>query len=123
MAGAELSLVLDQLGGRAVTELAHFLKFGGSVVSYAFLTGDPPTVDILDLIFKEVRLTGFWQTNWIRQAPPEEVVSIYNELAGLVASGELSTPVEATYALADYSEAFAHAMQRQKNGKILFAFS
>jgi NADPH:quinone reductase-like Zn-dependent oxidoreductase len=122
LAGAELSLVLDQLGGSTVTELAHFLKFGGCAVSYAFLTGKPPTVDILDLLFKEVRLTGFWLTNWVRQAPLQEVVGTYHELAGLVASGELSTPVEATYPLSDYREAFAHAMRRQKGGKILFTF-
>jgi trans-2-enoyl-CoA reductase len=123
LAGAELSLVLDQLGGPAVTELAHFLKFGGSAVSYAFLTGEPPTVDIPDLLFKEVRLTGFWLTNWVRQAPLPEVVSTYQELAGLVASGELSTPVEATYPLTDYREAFAHAMRRRKGGKVLFTFN
>lgn len=123
LAGAELSLVLDQLGGPVMTELAHFLKFGGSAVSYAFLTGEPPTVDIADLLFKEVRLTGFWLTNWVRQAPLPEVVSTYQKLAALVASGELSTPVEATYPLTDYREAFAHTMRRQKGGKVLFTFN
>ena len=123
LAGAELSLVLDQLGGPVTTELAHFLKFGGPAVSCAFLTGEPPTVDIADLLFKEVRLTGFWLTNWVRQAPLPEVVSTYQKLSALVASGELSTPVEATYPLTDYREAFGHAKRRQKGGKVLFAFN
>jgi hypothetical protein len=35
--------------------------------------------------------------------------------------GTLSAPVEATYALADYREAIAHAARNDRNGKVLFA--
>ena len=39
--GHELALVLDSIGGPAVTELAHRLRFGGKVVSFGALGGQP----------------------------------------------------------------------------------
>jgi NADPH:quinone reductase-like Zn-dependent oxidoreductase len=122
LGGEKLALVLDGVGGPAVGALAHELRFGGRAVSYAFLSGRPPQVSPLDLVFNEVATTGFWLINWLRSAPRTEVLETYRQLAGLVASGELTVPVEATYALADHAEAFAHAARTRRGGKVLFRF-
>ena len=61
---------------------------------------------------------------WMIVTDPElkrKIADIYRELAGLVADGTLSAPIEATYALADYREAIAHAARSDRNGKVLFA--
>jgi NADPH:quinone reductase-like Zn-dependent oxidoreductase len=118
----KLSLVLDAVGGPVVGELAHALRFGGKVVSYAVLSGKPPEVSVFDKIFNEVAATGFWVINWLRSAPRSEVVDTYGQLAALVASGELSAPVEATYRLEDYRKAFEHAAATERGGKVLFQF-
>jgi NADPH:quinone reductase-like Zn-dependent oxidoreductase len=123
LGGAQLSLVLDATGGPVVAELAHALKFGGKVVSYAFVSGVPPTVSILDMIFNEVAHTGFWVINWLRDAPRAEVEATYRELVDLVTGGHLSVPVEATYPLEDYKSAFEHATAEERSGKVLFSFT
>jgi NADPH:quinone reductase-like Zn-dependent oxidoreductase len=120
--GQRLAVVLDAVGGAAVGELAHALRFGGTVVSYAFLSGNPPAVSVLDSLFNEVSTTGFWLINWIRTTPRAEVLDTYRQLAELVATGELAAPVEATYALTDYKQAFEHAAAAQRRGKVLFRF-
>lgn len=74
--GARLSLVLDATGGTVVGDLAHALKFGGKVVSYAVVSGAPPVVPILDMIFNEVNQTGFWVINWPRDAPRADIESL-----------------------------------------------
>jgi NADPH:quinone reductase-like Zn-dependent oxidoreductase len=121
--GSQLSLVLDATGGPVVAELAHALKFGGKVVNYAFVSGVPPTVSVVDMIFNEVALTGFWMINWVRNAPRAEIEATYRELVDLVAAGRLSAPVEATYPLEDYKNAFEHSMAEERAGKILFSFT
>lgn len=121
LGGAELGLVLDGTGGPVVAELAHLLRFGGSSVSYAAATGRPPSVPVLDLVFREISLTGFWLINWLRTADRAEIESTYRELAELVRTGELTVPVEATYPLADYAAAFKHASAGERSGKILFS--
>jgi NADPH:quinone reductase-like Zn-dependent oxidoreductase len=120
--GQRLALVLDAVGGSAIGELAHALRFGGKAVSYAFLSGQPPVVSVLDSVFNEVATTGFWVVNWFRTAPRAEVLDTYRQLGEMVASGELSAPVEATYALTDYKQAFEHAAATERHGKILFRF-
>lgn len=120
--GQRFALVLDAVGGSAVGELAHVLRFGGKAVSYAFVSGQPPAVSVLDTVFNEVSATGFWLINWLRNTPRAEVLDTYRELAELVAAGELVAPVEATYALTDYKQAFEHAAAGRRHGKVLFRF-
>lgn len=123
LGGDRLSLVLDATGGPVVAELGHACRFGGKVVSYAFVSGVPPTVSVLDMVFNEVAQTGFWVINWLRDAPRAEVEATYRELVDLIVGGQLSAPVEATYPLEDYKSAFEHAMAGERSGKILFSFT
>jgi NADPH:quinone reductase-like Zn-dependent oxidoreductase len=122
LGGEQLSLVLDATGGPDVHPLARRLKFGGTVVNYAFVTKKPPQVSPTDLVFREIWVTGFWLLNWIRTAARDEIEETYRSLADMVAAGTLTAPVEATYPLREYAKAFEHAMADKRNGKILFTF-
>jgi NADPH:quinone reductase-like Zn-dependent oxidoreductase len=119
--GAELKLVIDGLGGGTVEELAHFLAFGKTVLSYSIMSGRLPVVGLRDLIYREVALRGFWIVNWIRNAPRSEIEETYRTIAKLVAKGIVSASVEATYGLGDFRQAFDHAQRKERTGKILFA--
>jgi NADPH:quinone reductase-like Zn-dependent oxidoreductase len=121
--GAELGLVLDGTAGPIVADLAGALRFRGVMVTYAFVTDVPPAVPADDLIFKEVTLTGFWLLNWLRHAPRAEIEQTYRTLGDLVATGVVAVPVDATYRLDDYREAFERAMTQGHTGKILFTFA
>jgi NADPH:quinone reductase-like Zn-dependent oxidoreductase len=83
--GAELKLVIDGLGGTTVEELAHFLAFGHTVLSYSIMSGRLPVVGLRDLVYREVVLRGFWIVNWIRNSPRSEVEQTYRTIADLVA--------------------------------------
>ncbi|OBF32917.1 trans-2-enoyl-CoA reductase [Mycobacterium sp. ACS1612] len=120
--GQQLSLVLDPLGGTLASDLLGALEFGGTAVTYGSLTGAPTGPSSAALFMKEVRFTGFWLGNWYARAPQREVVETLSHLAGLVADGELSVPIEATYHLSDYRKAFDHAQTTERGGKVLFTF-
>ena len=68
LGGKKLSLVLDTVGGTPVGELAKSLKTGGSIVSYALLSGQFPAISPGDFIYRGLSLHGFWLINWIRNA-------------------------------------------------------
>jgi len=53
------------------------------LVSYAFLSGQTDSADILDLIGRHVNWTGFWEINWLRRTDPAQVHSAYRELVAL----------------------------------------
>jgi NADPH:quinone reductase-like Zn-dependent oxidoreductase len=118
--GKKLSLVLDTVGGTLVGELAKLLKTGGAIVTYALLSGQFPAVSPGDFIHRDLSLHGFWLINWIRNAPRSEVQEIYRKLGDLVADGSLTAAVERVYQLEQFKEAFEHATQWHRGGKILF---
>jgi NADPH:quinone reductase-like Zn-dependent oxidoreductase len=120
---AQLRLVLDGAGDSTVAALGRSLEFGGTVVSYSSVTGQPVDVGRGDFIFRELTLRGYWLINWIRSAPRQEIEETYTNLAELVAQGVLRSSVEAVYPLEKYRDAFAHARRPGRSGKILFTFT
>jgi NADPH:quinone reductase-like Zn-dependent oxidoreductase len=121
--GHELALVLDSIGGPSVADLAHRLRFGGKVVSFGALGGQPTALSVRhDLIYRHVSHHGFWTFNWLRQASSEDINARYREIAGLVTSGKLAVEIDQTYPLEHYAEALEHAEQYQRSGKVLFTF-
>jgi NADPH:quinone reductase-like Zn-dependent oxidoreductase len=117
--GQELRLVLDGEGGATPAALAASLGHGGTVVAYSAATGEPQHVLPPDLMFRDVRVRGFWIVNWIRDTPRPRLEQVYAELAGLIADGSLRGEVERAYPLPEYKQAFAHAGQPGRTGKIL----
>jgi NADPH:quinone reductase-like Zn-dependent oxidoreductase len=71
------------------------------------------------MIFLEATLRGFWLVPWFRKAPPAEQARVFGEVARLVATGALRTPVEATYPLSRAREACIHAAREGRGGKVL----
>jgi len=120
--GKKLSLVLDNVGGTSVGELAKALKTGGSVVVYALQSGHFPAISPKDLIYRGLSLHGFWLINWIRNAPRSELEEIYLNLGDLVANGSLSAVVDHVYPLEQFKEAFEQSLKSGRSGKILFKF-
>jgi mitochondrial enoyl-[acyl-carrier protein] reductase / trans-2-enoyl-CoA reductase len=123
LGGAELDIVVDPIGGRATRQLAHHLRFGGTLVSYAVLSGRTDSADILDLIGRHVNWTGFWEINWLRRTDPAQVHSAYRELVALVADGTLSARVDRTVALKDWKDAVSLTQgDTGREGKVVFLF-
>jgi NADPH:quinone reductase-like Zn-dependent oxidoreductase len=117
-----LSLLLDPIAGEATGKLAAWLARGGTLVSYGGMSGAPVTVAPADLIFRDLRVRGFWQKHWLDVTPREQVAAQYARLASLVADGTLHAPVAATYPLERYQEAIGHAMGADRAGKVLFGW-
>ena len=121
--GAELDIVVDAVGGRAARQLVHHLRFGGTLVSYAFLSGQTDSAEVLDLIGRHVNWTGFWLINWLRRTDTALVHSAYRDLVALVGDGTLSARVDRTVRLEDWKDAVSLAQgDTGREGKVVFVF-
>jgi mitochondrial enoyl-[acyl-carrier protein] reductase / trans-2-enoyl-CoA reductase len=119
----ELDIVVDPVGGRATRELVHRLRFGGTLVSYAVLSGQTDSASVLDLIYRQVNWTGFWLINWLRRTDTTLVHSTYRDLVALVADGTLSARVDRTVRLEDWKDALIHTQgDGGREGKVVFVF-
>jgi NADPH:quinone reductase-like Zn-dependent oxidoreductase len=86
------------------------------------MSGGQFTIAPSDLIFRDIRVRGFWQKYWLDTTSRDEVAASYGRLAALVTDGYLRAPVAATYSLDQFSEALAHATRPDRVGKVLFTW-
>jgi trans-2-enoyl-CoA reductase len=123
LSGTELDIVVDSVGGRSARELAHHLRFGGTLVSYAALSGQGASVSVLELIGRHVNWTGFWLINWLRRTDTAVVHNTYRELVAMVGDGTLSARVARTVQLEDWKDAVSLTQgDTGREGKVVFAF-
>jgi NADPH:quinone reductase-like Zn-dependent oxidoreductase len=121
LGGSKLALVLDSVGGSAISELAHHLRYSGKVVTYGALGGQHTEIEVRrDLIYRDLSHHGFWMDNWLNRAPREEVDSTYRSILALVSRGELTARIDETFPLSRYREALARAEHYERPGKVLF---
>ncbi len=112
-------LAFDAVGGAATNALASIMAEGGTIASYGLLSGRPCEVAPYHLVFRDVRLRGFWLTSWFKAQPKERVAEAYAFLAERLTKGEIGAPVIARYPLENAAEAVAHAAREAREGKVL----
>ena len=96
---ANIPLAIDAVAGKATLSLGGILSEEGTVVNYGLLSGEPCQLIADMVVFKGITLTGFWLAKTLGTMTAEAKQQLYGELESLVASGKISTPVEATYHL------------------------
>ncbi|KRT78241.1 hypothetical protein AMK59_8712 [Oryctes borbonicus] len=86
-------LSLNCVGGKCATELMRQLAPGGTMVTYGGMSREPVTVATSALIFKDIRVVGYWMTRWSNvNADSPERFKMYEELIDLMKDGRLRGP-------------------------------
>lgn len=122
LGGKQFRLVLDGAATETVGVLAGALENGGSVLSYSSVTGTAPVLPLGDLVFRDVSHHGVWVGAWLLSAPVDEVEQVLGELAELVRSGAIAVPVDSTFPIDQFADAFARNASPDRSGKVLFTF-
>lgn len=114
-------LAIDAVAGETFGRLTDCLQDSGTIVLFGNLSGQTTPVPDQTVIFKDIKVRGFWLTQWLRTTAPEDIGRVFEELTTLIAMGKLHSPVERVYPLEDIHDALAHAMQGNRSGKVLLA--
>ena len=113
----KVRLGVDGLSGPGAARLIEHVSRKGALVSYGLMSGEMSIpVGILDLLFKQISVHGFFQSH------PEFdalIPAALDEAAALMAAGTLKLPVVATYPLSAFADAVAHA---KRGDKVLLDF-
>ena len=115
--GMPVRLGLDAIGGPATATIASVLSPRAHLVVYAWLSGSPIQVGQGDLIAKRLNIHGFWM--YYEEYLPK-IPAALAEAANVVASGQLTLPITATYKPSQIKEAIEHA---ERGGKVLVDFN
>lgn len=117
--GVAPRLAFDAIGGHATDVLAALVGNGATIANYGLLSGKPCEIDPFHLVFRDVRLRGYWLATWVLGAPKSEIAERYARLVEWLKDGTVGAPVLARYPLREAREAVAHAAREARDGKIL----
>lgn len=105
-------LTFNCVGGKIATELTRFLAPNGVMVTYGGMSKKPVVIPTSALIFKEIRLAGYWNTQWNkRNSGSVEKDQMYKELCDLMRTGKLLPPASDLVPIDRFEEAVAHALE------------
>lgn len=117
--GQGVACVLDAVGGHTASEAMKCLAKGGTMLIYGLLSMQDPTFNAGLIIFRELTIRGFWLTDWMRRVDAATRQRVAGDVIGMLASGKITMPVEATYSLDEITKAVDHANAPGRWGKIL----
>ena len=115
---AEIKLGLDAVGGKAANSIAEILGDGGCLVSYARMGGEPIIVSQIGLIFRSIKIQGFWM-----YLPPyiPKLKNAVLQSVQLLKQGKIDIPIAKVYTPERIKkEAIQHTIT---GGKVLLHFN
>lgn len=118
--GSPIRLALNAVGGASALRLANALAPSGTLVTYGAMGRRPVEIPNGLLIFKDLRLRGFWLTRWFRQASSAARTEMLREIVDLAQAGKLSAHVAKSFPLAEPTAALAAAASDRREGKVIF---
>ncbi len=113
-----VDVVIEIVGGDAFDGAVRALDFRGRLVVVGFTGGRIPTLTTNYVLLKNIAVTG---VNWAsyRDRDPGWVQRVQAEIFRLYLDGRISVPVQASFAMEDYVEAFDVIRDRRVRGKVV----
>eukprot|EP00126_Sphaerothecum_destruens_P009266 Sdes_comp20477_c0_seq4m14785 len=75
-------LALNCVGGKSSTELVRLLADGGTMVTYGGMSKEPVIVPTGQLIFRNIKLAGFWLSQWVDSNSRFDRDQMFSEISG-----------------------------------------
>lgn len=114
-------LALNCVGGKSATELLRNLDQKGVMVTYGGMSKQPILVPTGSLIFKEVEIKGYWNTEWNKcHRDSSKKQAMLDELCDLIRKGQFLLPDSYDYPLEMHKTAVELAMEGFKCKKVMF---
>ncbi len=114
----KIRLALNSVGGASVMRLLKVCDPGATIVTFGGMTGEPVRFPTRELIFKDIRLRGFWIDGRSRAACPEDIITLNHRVYEMWRHG-FPTGVERLYPVSEIHAAVVHALRPGRSGKIL----
>lgn len=111
---------LDCIAGETTGLCAQAVRNGGTVYVYGVLGGTNVVAGVPDLLFRDVRLRGWWLSQYLGLSMThEQAVQVCSEVMGLLAKAVIKPFTGTIYKLEDAAKAVVDSETEGRGGKIL----
>lgn len=110
---------MDAVGGKLAGEALHCLGKGGRMLVYGMLSLKESAIHNGIMIFKNLKVEGFWLTTWLRFTDQNIVQKVASNVISAFSKNELLVHIEKQYTLDQIAEAVSHADRPGRKGKII----
>jgi NADPH:quinone reductase-like Zn-dependent oxidoreductase len=114
-----VDVVFDAVGGELGVKALSCLKQKGRMLVFGALALENLSINSGLLIFKNLRIEGFWLSTWIEELSTEQRMKAFQRVFGFLMQDESKVDVAATYPLAEFKAALDAYEKAGRNGKIL----
>ncbi|XP_044145824.1 enoyl-[acyl-carrier-protein] reductase, mitochondrial-like [Bufo gargarizans] len=106
-------LALNCVGGNSAGNLFCHLKDGSTMVTYGGMSRKPTPLPAKALIFRNIKVCGFWMTQWKRNHMHDltKLTVMVSELSEMVRRGQLLEPICTEVPFQDYKKALQACME------------
>ena len=114
-----VDVVFDAVGGELGVKALSCLKQKGRMMVFGALALENLSINSGLLIFKNLRIEGFWLSSWIESLSAEQRMKVFQRVFGFLMQDDSKVDVSATYPLAEFKAALDTYEKAGRNGKIL----
>lgn len=114
-----VDVVFDAVGGVLGARALASLKTGGKMMVFGLLSLENIPLNSGLLIFKNIKVEGFWLTTWMAGLSPESTQTAFKTVFTHLLSQKVKVDVEATFLLEKFGEALEAYEKEGRNGKII----
>jgi NADPH:quinone reductase-like Zn-dependent oxidoreductase len=112
------TLLLDAVGGRLTGQMISASPFGSKLISYGFLSAEPPKIDTRLLAKEDKQVIGFFLPNWLKRQNPVTNLRLIRKVRALLAS-DLSSTISKQFPLTEITAALDALKEPATSGKVL----
>jgi NADPH:quinone reductase-like Zn-dependent oxidoreductase len=110
---------IDAVGGPLTQRISGAVRDGGSVYIYGAMSGLEFTGSIVDCLFRNVAIRGFWLNIYLGSLTPERKAEVFAQVVDMLADGSLAPYSGQKFSLADVVEAVQASQATARAGKVL----
>ncbi|RIW14587.1 zinc-binding dehydrogenase [Algoriphagus lacus] len=112
-------VIFDAVGGLLGAKALASLRPKGRMMVFGALALDNMSINSGLLIFRDLKIEGFWLSTWIEEMPESDRTKAFRNVFGFLMKEDSKIDVEGKFTLDQFKEALAAYDTPGRNGKIL----
>ncbi len=119
----ESCVAYDAVAGEQTGQIANCLPANSEIVVYGGLSGQPVSgINPMQLIFKNIIVSGFNLNQWMEYTDIEAFNKVKNSLTAMITSGEVQIPINISVKIHDVVKGMRQYLGSMSEGKMLIHF-